>query len=86
MDARGSDAFAPPEQQEQLDDLRERWRGWRVWRSTNYLGQPGDWCATRLDPAAGPDPTVICDTAADLTAALAEQATSTRPPTRILPT
>jgi hypothetical protein len=47
--------------------------GWRVWRATNRFGQPGDFIATRRDPQAGVDPTVMTTTADQMREALASQ-------------
>lgn len=67
----------------ELERLRNRWehgrKHWHIWRSTTL--DPitreetlGDWCATRLSPDAGPDLTVIADTADALDASLTDQA------------
>lgn len=45
---------------------------WHIFRSQRG-GVPVSWCASRLDPAAGLDRTVIRDTAEQLRAALIEQ-------------
>ena len=59
---------------ETLKKMRDRWQGlWRIWRSTNYSGDPGEWCATRLDPAAGLDATVMCPSAGELDTELIRQ-------------
>lgn len=64
---------------ETLNQMRDRWgHQWRVWRSTKtrHLTNgdseqvPNGWNATRLDPDAGPDATVMCDTATALDAEL----------------
>lgn len=62
----------------QLRDLRERWRGsWRIWRGrrTGEFGdkRTGDYVASRLDPAAGVEPTVIRSTPEALDEALQAQ-------------
>jgi hypothetical protein len=67
---------------ETLKKLRSDWKDqWHIWRSVGsrkvpggYEKVPGDWCATRLDESAGPDLTVMCNTAVDLEAALRDQA------------
>jgi hypothetical protein len=47
--------------------------GWYFWRAVRCDGEPRSWMATRTDPNAGPDPTVMADTAEKLRAALEEQ-------------
>lgn len=62
----------------ELEGLRDRWersrKHWHIWRSVTYDRTLGDWCATRLSPDAGPELTVIADTAGDLEMALVDQA------------
>lgn len=56
--------------------LREKWEpAWRVWRARRLDGRrTGDYVASRMEDAAGVDPTIIEPTAAGLDAALTEQA------------
>lgn len=62
----------------ELEGLRDRWersrKHWHIWRSVTYDRTLGDWCATRLSPDAGPELTVIADTASALESALVDQA------------
>lgn len=66
-----------------LAKLRRRWQDiteprWHIWRSTRLIdGEqvPNAWCATRLHEQAGPDMTVMADTALRLEELLVEQAT-----------
>ncbi len=59
---------------DQLAELRAEFADrWRIWRGQRD-GVPVSWCATRLDSAAGVDPTVICTTPESLRAALVDQA------------
>ncbi|MFF5265049.1 hypothetical protein ACFY4C_39710 [Actinomadura viridis] len=53
-----------------LARLRAEFAGHRIWRSVRRDGLLGDWVATLHDPAAGVDPTVVCDTARELREAL----------------
>jgi hypothetical protein len=53
-----------------LSQLRADFTGHRIWRSVRWDGLLGGWVATLHDPAAGVDPTVFRDTAADLREAL----------------
>lgn len=61
-----------------LNDLEAKWgRAWRIWRGrrADDTGdeRTGGWIATRIDPAAGPYPTVMTDTPDQLDEALVEQ-------------
>ena len=56
-----------------LARLRADHPGHRIWRSVRSDGLLGGWVATLHDPAAGVDPTVICDGPEELRAALAVQ-------------
>lgn len=45
----------PPPEDLNVEALQKKWPGWKVWRATRSdTGLPGDYVATRLDPAAGP--------------------------------
>jgi hypothetical protein len=70
---------AGPDIDPRLTDLRAKWgRHWRIWRARTDrdIGdeRTGDFMASRLDPAAGPDPTVMEPTAERLNDALQRQA------------
>jgi hypothetical protein len=52
--------------------------GWYFWRSRRSDGELMSWLATRVDSKAGPDPTVMADTADKLREALEEQRRAAR--------
>ncbi|MEV5711256.1 hypothetical protein [Actinoallomurus sp. NPDC052274] len=59
----------------QLGDLQAKWgRSWRIWRGRRTSDiddeRTGAWIASRINPTAGPDPTVMRDTPSDLNEAL----------------
>jgi hypothetical protein len=56
-----------------LSQLRADFTGHRIWRSVRWDGLLGGWVATLHDPAAGVDPTVFRDTAAELREALVRE-------------
>ncbi|MFC4908405.1 hypothetical protein [Actinomadura gamaensis] len=56
-----------------LSDLREEFGGHRIWRSPRRDGGLGCWVASLHDPNAGIDPTLVCDTAEALRAALLDE-------------
>jgi len=67
------DSSAPAKADPEAAALEADFTGWHVWRATDRFGQPGDFVATRHDPAAGVDPTVMAGSAAEMRAALTEQ-------------
>ena len=68
---------------ERLSDLQQKWsRHWQIWRGrrSDDIGdeRTGSWIASRINPAAGPEPTVARDSAAALNEALVRQADKAR--------
>jgi hypothetical protein len=66
--------------QEVLARLRGEFAGqWHIWPGGRDAGRPPRlWCATRTDPAAGVDPTVIEESPARLVSALLAQAAAVK--------
>jgi hypothetical protein len=56
-----------------LEALQADWPRWNIWRALRD-GVPRSWMASRLDPAAGPDATLMEPTPDLLRAALTDQA------------
>lgn len=70
-----------PRSGDALTRLQAEHPGWRISRSRKRDGRVGDdWVASRRDPRAGTDPTVICRSAEELRQALREQARRARNP------
>lgn len=62
-----------PDDEQLLAEMQTRWPNWRLWRSRR-ADIPHDWMATRLNPNAGPTPTLMEPTPHDLEKALKDQA------------
>ncbi|WP_433174175.1 hypothetical protein [Actinoallomurus sp. CA-150999] len=59
---------------QRLSDLQAKWgRSWLIWRGRHGIHESGDWIASRINDTAGPDPTVMRDSAAALNEALHRQ-------------
>lgn len=70
-----------------MAELQARWPKWSIWRARKRVKVfvdgveqddltevPGDWVASRLDPSAGPERTVMRTTPGALDEALEQQA------------
>lgn len=60
------------------NQLANEFPGWSFWRARRRDGSPGSWMATRLDPAAGTDPTLMAKDIPDMRQQATQQKASAR--------